>query len=68
MRYRGGGHLPCVQTILQKPLLQRDGGRQGIGLGLPLAKSIVEGQDGILSVSSTPGEGTVFTITFLSNL
>lgn len=47
---------------------KRDGGRQGIGLGLPLAKSIVEGQDGILSVSSTPGEGTVFTITFLSNL
>ena len=47
---------------------KREGGRQGIGLGLPLAKSIVEGQDGILSVSSTPGEGTVFTITFLSNL
>lgn len=47
---------------------KRDGGRQGIGLGLPFAKSIVEGQDGILSVSSTPGEGTVFTITFLSNL
>ncbi len=47
---------------------KRDGGRQGIGLGLPLAKSIVEGQDGILSVSSTPGEGTVFTIAFLSNL
>lgn len=47
---------------------KRDDGRQGIGLGLPLAKSIVEGQDGILSVSSTPGEGTVFTITFLSNL
>lgn len=47
---------------------KRDGGRQGIGLGLPLAKSIVEGQDGILSVSSTPGEGAVFTITFLSNL
>lgn len=47
---------------------KRDGGRQGIGLGLPLAKSIVEGQDGILSVSSTPGEGSVFTITFLSNL
>ena len=43
---------------------KRDGSRQGIGLGLSLAKSIVEGQDGILSVSSTPGEGTVFNISF----
>lgn len=37
---------------------------QGIGLGLPLAKSIVEGQGGVLSVQSSPGEGTVFTIAF----
>lgn len=43
---------------------RRDGDRQGIGLGLSLAKSIVEGQGGILSVNSTPGEGSVFTITF----
>lgn len=44
-----------------------DRNRQGIGLGLSLAKSIVEGQGGILSVSSTPGEGSVFTISFLTN-
>lgn len=43
---------------------KRDCNRQGIGLGLSLAKSIVEGQGGILSVSSTPGEGAVFTILF----
>ena len=47
---------------------KRDGGRQGIGLGLPLVKSIVEGQDGMISVSSSPGEGSVFTISFLTNL
>lgn len=47
---------------------KRDGGRQGLGLGLSLAKSIVEGQGGILSVSSTPGEGAVFTISFLTDL
>ncbi len=41
---------------------KKDGGRQGLGLGLPLAKSIIEGQGGILSVSSTVGEGAVFTI------
>ena len=32
---------------------------QGIGLGLPLAKSIIEGQGGVLSVESEPGQGTV---------
>ena len=37
---------------------------QGIGLGLPLAKSIVEGQGGVLSVQSHPGKGTVFTMAF----
>lgn len=41
---------------------------QGIGLGLPLAKSIVEGQGGTISVKSDPGEGTVFTISLLTKL
>lgn len=39
---------------------------QGIGLGLPLAKSIVEGQDGLISVQSTLYEGTTFTLSFLT--
>lgn len=39
---------------------------QGIGLGLPLAKSIVEGQDGLVSVQSTLHEGTTFTLSFLT--
>lgn len=39
-----------------------DGGRQGIGLGLSLAKSIVEGQGGMISVSSAPGEGAAFIL------
>lgn len=39
---------------------------QGIGLGLPLAKSIVEGQDGLISVQSTLHEGTIFTLSFLT--
>lgn len=41
---------------------------QGIGLGLPLAKSIAEGQGGSLSVVSVPGEGAVFTLSFLTDL
>lgn len=39
---------------------------QGAGLGLSLSKSIIEGQGGILSVQSNLHEGTVFTLTFLT--
>lgn len=41
--------------------------RQGAGLGLPLAKAIIEGQNGVLSVNSAQGRGTTFTITFLTD-
>lgn len=37
---------------------------EGIGLGLPLAKSIVDGQNGFLSVQSLPSAGTTFTLSF----
>lgn len=43
---------------------RRSGSRQGAGLGLPLAKSIVEDQGGNLSVESTLGEGAVFRMSF----
>lgn len=39
---------------------------QGVGLGLPLAKSIIEGQGGIISVQSELNEGTTFTLSFLT--
>lgn len=39
--------------------------RQGIGLGLPLSKAIVEAHGGIIEVDSALGKGTVFTMTFL---
>ncbi len=42
--------------------------RQGVGLGLSLAKAIMEGQGGNLSVESSLGEGSVFRMTFLTNL
>lgn len=41
---------------------------EGSGLGLPLAKSIIEGEDGIISVESAIGEGTSFTISFLTKV
>lgn len=42
--------------------------RKGVGLGLPLAKAILEGQGAALSVRSMAGEGSTFTISFLTNL
>ena len=38
----------------------------GIGLGLPLAKAIIEGQGGAISAQSNLNEGTVFTISLLT--
>ena len=38
---------------------------QGLGLGLPLAKAIVEAHDGVIEVDSEPGRGTTFTLNFL---
>jgi signal transduction histidine kinase len=37
---------------------------QGIGLGLPLAKSIIEAHSGTIEVNSELGHGTTFTINF----
>ncbi len=38
--------------------------KEGAGLGLPLTKAIIEAHNGMISVSSERGQGTVFTITF----
>lgn len=38
---------------------------QGVGLGLPLAKAIVEAHNGTIEVDSDPGSGTRFTLNFL---
>ena len=39
--------------------------KQGIGLGLPLAKAIVEAHSGTIEVDSELGKGTIFTMNFL---
>ena len=39
-----------------------DPSSRGSGFGLPLARAIVDGHDGSLTVTSSPAEGTTFTI------
>lgn len=39
--------------------------QQGIGLGLPLAKMIIEAHNGTIEVNSELGKGTMFIISFL---
>lgn len=39
-----------------------DPASRGSGFGLPLARAIVDGHDGSLTVTSSPDEGTTFTI------
>ena len=36
---------------------------EGVGLGLTISRDLTRGMGGTLSVSSTPGEGAVFTVT-----
>lgn len=43
----------------------RAGKGEGIGLGLPLAKAVMDGQGGTLSACNIPGGGAVFVMTFL---
>lgn len=61
----GPGIPPEAQARLFKKFEQhisRQGRRRGSGLGLPFCKLAVEAHGGTISVQSTPGAGTTFTI------
>ena len=45
-------------------MLNRSRKSGGSGLGLAIVKNMVERNQGQISVESTPGQGTVFTVTF----
>jgi len=61
-----GIHLEDLHYIFKRFYRSRfSKDTQGIGLGLPLAKSIIEAHNGTVEVNSKLGRGTTFTIDFL---
>ncbi|MGG4144217.1 ATP-binding protein [Paenibacillus algorifonticola] len=60
----GEGIEPQDLPFIFEPFKSLEGAQhRGFGLGLPIAKQLVELQKGTLSVASTPGVGSTFTFT-----
>lgn len=55
--------LPHIFKRFYRSRFSKD--TQGVGLGLPLAKAIIEAHSGIIEVDSELGAGTTFTVNFL---
>lgn len=65
VRDNGSGIAPEDLPLIFDRFYRGDKARQGSGesgLGLAIAKSLVEAHHGIITVDSIPGEGTTFTI------
>ena len=54
---------PIFLNVFYRSRFSKD--KQGVGLGLPLAKAIIEAHSGTIEVDSQLGRGTVFTVNFL---
>jgi signal transduction histidine kinase len=65
IRDTGPGIDPTVLPHVFERFYRGDEGRDrpGIGLGLPIAKSLVEAQNGTITVESQVGQGSVFIVT-----
>lgn len=67
MEDSGIGIPPELQTRIFSQFEQAhttaDNDYSGTGLGLTIVKSLVEAQQGVIQLDSTPGEGSTFTVT-----
>jgi signal transduction histidine kinase len=59
----GTGIPKAIQEKIWEPFFSTKGQR-GTGLGLDLVKRLVEAQHGTIQMTSEPGQGTEFTLTF----
>ena len=59
----GPGIAPADAVHLFEPFWQLHGSSEGAGLGLTIARGIVEAHGGEISVDSTPGRGATFCFT-----
>jgi len=59
----GSGIPPETLAKIFEPGFTTKGSRVGMGMGLLISRQIVEQHGGQISVESTPGEGTTFTLT-----
>lgn len=68
----GTGIAPADGEAIFEPFYQRPGGEDdsvvGSGLGLTLTRKLIEQIGGTITWTSTPGEGTAFSVTFTEAL
>ena len=60
----GVGMTPDIVEHIFEPFFTTKDAGHGTGLGLPVVESVVTQLGGTISVDSTPGEGTTFTVRF----
>ena len=58
----GGGIPPAVQAHIFEPFFTTKGKGKGTGLGLATVYGIVKQNNGAITIHSSPGQGTTFTI------
>ncbi len=58
----GEGITPEVRSRIFEPFFTTKIAGEGTGMGLPVVRSIIENHDGVIEVSSRPGEGATFEV------